>query len=46
MSRTQVTVAQNLHTGLKSDIWSMSCSAPRPFNSDAAAPPVEMTDKG
>lgn len=39
MSRTAVTVAQYLHNGLNSDIWSMSCRAPRPFRMLAAAPP-------
>ncbi len=28
--------AQNLHSGLKRDIWSMSCSAPLPCNTSTA----------
>ena len=42
MSRTDVTVAQYLHRGLKRDIWSMSCRAPLPLRILAAAPPIKM----
>lgn len=31
ISLTVLTEAQNLHSGLKRDIWSMSCSAPLPW---------------
>lgn len=31
MSLTVLMEAQNLHSGLKRDIWLMSCSAPLPY---------------
>ena len=43
MSRSRVTEAVNLHSGANNDNWSMSCRAPRPRSSVAAAPPNNST---
>ena len=40
MSRAVATEAVHLQMGAKSEIWSMSCRAPRPRVSVAAAPPM------
>lgn len=43
MSRRCRMVAQNLHNGRNKHIWSISCKAPRPLSSVAAAPPISKT---
>lgn len=43
MSRTVRTEMHALQSVLKSESWSMSCSAPRPFCSEAAAPPMSSS---
>mmetsp|Transcript_683 Transcript_683/g.1505 ORF Transcript_683/g.1505 Transcript_683/m.1505 type:complete len:238 (-) Transcript_683:129-842(-) len=42
-SRTARTLQAFLTIGAITDIWSMSCKAPRPWDRDGAAPPISTT---